>query len=247
MGEAEVGLALLDVLGISKEDVHELDGILYRDLVAAGERALERTVGRRTPGTRTMFGFGPVPDGIDLLQQPFTPGFAGISKDVPLMIGTTFNELMKTCYGENALTFDGARERLEVQYGDQTEAFIALFKAAYPDGSPQDLLSIDTMFRPVTIRVADAASRRAAPVYSYMLIRKHWTGDSDEAHALADIMSSAWLNFARSGNPNVADKLPLWDADTRENGATMIFDSACRIVKHHDRELMELVLSVQKQ
>ena len=270
----EVGLALLDVLGISKEDVHELDGIPYRDLVAAGEAALERTVGTRKPGTRTMFGFGPVPDGIDLLQQPFIPGFAGISEDVPLMIGTTFNELMKTCYGEKALSFDGARERLEVEYGEQTDAFIALFKAAYPDGSPQDLLSIDTMFRPVTIRVADAASRRAAPVYSYMLtwkspvddgtkgsfhgldiplafsnieLGKHWTGDSDEAHALADIMSSAWLNFARSGNPNVADKLPLWDAYTREIGATMIFDSACRIVKHHDRELMELVLSVQKQ
>lgn len=270
----EVGLALLDVLGISKEDVHELDGIPYRDLVVAGERALERTVGTRKPGTRTMFGFGPVPDGIDLLQQPFTPGFAGISEDVPLMIGTTFNELMKTCYDEKDLTFEGARERLEVQYGEQTDAFIALFKAAYPDGSPQDLLSIDTMFRPVTIQVADAASRRAAPVYSYMLtwkspvddstkgsfhgldiplafsnieLGKHWTGDSDEAYALADIMSSAWLNFARSGNPNVADKLPLWDAYTRENGATMIFDSACRIVKHHDRELMDLVLSVRKE
>ncbi|TCO10657.1 carboxylesterase/lipase family protein [Natronoflexus pectinivorans] len=266
----EIGLALLDYMGLSHDEVDQLKDIPYKELVAAGDSALKRTVGLRMPGTSRMFGFGPVPDGTDLLQQPFTPGFADISKNVPLMIGTTFNEMMRTYYAETDLTFEDARQRLKRQYGEQTDLFVELFKKAYPDYSPQDLLSIDTIFRPITIQVADAASTRVAPVYSYMLtwkspvddgtrgsfhaldiplvfnnieLGKHWSGDTKDAIALAEIMSSSWINFAKSGDPNVSEVLPEWHAYTKENGITMIFDDECKIVRNHDRELMNLVLS----
>ncbi|ASB51076.1 carboxylesterase [Alkalitalea saponilacus] len=269
----EVGLALLDYLGISKDEVHKLKSIPYKELVVAGDSALRRTVGLRRPGTRRMFGFGPVPDGTDLLQQPFTPGFSNISQEVPLMIGTTFNEMMRTYYAETDLTFEQASVRLESQYVEETGRFVELFKQAYPDYTPQDLLSIDTVFRPITIKVADAASTRVAPVYSYMLtwkspvddgtrgsfhaldiplvfnnieLGKHWSGDTEDAIALAEIMSSSWINFARSGDPNVAGVLPEWDAYTKENGVTMIFDDECKIVRNHDRELMDIVLSFEQ-
>ena len=48
--------------------------------------------------------------------------------------------------------------------------------------------------------------------------------------SVAEKMSGAWLNFARTGNPN-AEGLPQWDAYTEEGGATMFFNNRCE-VKH---------------
>jgi len=216
-----------------------------------------------------MFGFAPSADGVVLLQQPFSPGFADISKDIPLMIGTTLNELMRTVYAEKDLTMEQAKERLAKEYGDKTNQYIELFAKAYPDYTPQDLLSIDTVFRPFTIRTADArAVMGNAPLYVYFLawkspvdsaskgsfhgldiplafnnvdLRPDWTGNSEEAWKLADKMSSAWLNFAKTGNPNVEGVLPKWESYTPGNGATMYFDNECRIVNNHDRELMHFI------
>jgi len=73
---------------------------------------------------------------------------------------------------------------------------------------------------------------------------KHWTGTSDDAYKLAEKMSSAWINFAKSGNPN--DKsLPAWKPYSRENGETMIFDKEPAILNNHDRELMQLIKAVR--
>ncbi|WP_291862117.1 carboxylesterase family protein [Marinilabilia sp.] len=264
-----LGLAVLENLGISPDEVEKLDTVSYLNLVNAGNEAIQKISGPRKPGSATMFGFAPSADGVVLLQQPFSPGFADISNDIPLMMGTTLNELMRTAYGEKDLTMEQAKERLEKIYGDKTDQYIELFAKAYPDYSPQDLLSIDTVFRPFTIRTADArASKESAPFYAYFLawkspvdsasrgsfhgldiplafnnvdLRPDWTGNSEEAWELADKMSSAWLNFAKTGNPNVEGQLPEWEPYKVENGATMYFDNECRIVNNHDRELMDFI------
>jgi para-nitrobenzyl esterase len=268
-----VGKALVNELGLGKGNLKQLHSMPYKELVEAGNKALEKTVGLRKPGTTTMFGFGPVPDGVNLLQQPFTPGFAEISNDIPLLIGTTFNELVKTAYDEKNLTIQDAKKRLENSYGNNTDTYIDLFAKSYPNYTPQDLLSIDTLFRPNTILVADARSAvTKAPLYTYLLtwkspvenhtkgsfhgvdiplafnnimLGKHWTGTGNDARVLADKMSSAWINFARTGNPNVEGVLPAWPTYSRENGETMIFDNEPEIRNNHDRELMQLIKSVR--
>lgn len=268
-----VGKALVNELGLGKGNLKQLHSMPYKELVEAGNKALEKTVGLRKPGTTTMFGFGPVPDGVNLLQQPFTPGFAEISNDIPLLIGTTFNELVKTAYDEKNLTIQDAKKRLENSYGNNTDTYIELFAKSYPNYTPQDLLSIDTLFRPNTILVADArAAVTKAPLYTYLLtwkspvenhtkgsfhgvdiplafnnitLGKHWTGTGNDARVLADKMSSAWINFARTGNPNLEGVLPAWRTYSRENGETMIFDNEPEIRNNHDRELMQLIKSVR--
>ncbi|MBL3658804.1 carboxylesterase/lipase family protein [Fulvivirga sediminis] len=260
---------VLEKLGLTPSEVEKLDSIPYPDLVKTGNAAVEQMAGPRKPGSPVMFGFAPSVDSIVLLQQPFSPGFADISKDIPLMIGSTLNELMPVVYGEKELTLEQAEERLKSEYGDKTREYISLFEKAYPDYTPQDLLSIDKVFRPYTIRTADArAAETDAPVYSYLLawkspvdsaskgsfhgldiplafntvdLRADWTGESEEAWELADKMSSAWINFVKSGDPNVEGVLPKWEKYTAENGATMYFDNDCRIVHNHDRELMNLI------
>lgn len=66
------------------------------------------------------------------------------------------------------------------------------------------------------------------------------TGGGEEAALLATRMSSAWLNFARTGDPNT-EELPLWEPYTNEEGATMIFNNHCVMKKNHDKELLDLV------
>lgn len=60
-------------------------------------------------------------------------------------------------------------------------------------------------------------------------------GDGPERYALADTMSSAWVAFARSGNPNHKG-LPAWDPFTAATRATMIFNNECRAVNDPYRE-----------
>jgi para-nitrobenzyl esterase len=52
---------------------------------------------------------------------------------------------------------------------------------------------------------------------------------SPTAKALAVQTSSAWIAFARTGNPNHAG-LPHWPAYTMTERATMTFDTTCRVV-----------------
>ena len=150
---------------------------LYGELVAAGQRAMAASIGTRAPGTPMMWGFGPAPDGEVLLQQPFQPDFADISSDVPLMIGTTFNELQRRVYG-TPMTLDEAKAQLKPTFGDRVDEYVAAFAEAWPDYTPQDLLSVDMMFRPKTLITADAvATTRKAPTWMYMFT---WKSPADQ-------------------------------------------------------------------
>lgn len=268
-----LGLAVLENLGLTSADVEKLDTVSYMSLVKAGNDAINKISGPRIPGSATMFGFAPSVDGKVLVQQPFSPGFADMSKDIPVMMGSTLNELMNTAYGEKDLTMEQAKKRLAKEYGAKTSKYIELFAKAYPDYTPQDLLSIDKVFRPFTIRTADAWAKQSnAPLYAYLLtwksqvdsaskgsfhgldislafynvdLRPDWTGNTEEAWKLSDIMSAAWLNFVKTGDPNVAGKLPEWAPYTAENGATMVFDNTCKVVNNHDRELMQLIRPIE--
>src|SRR5690554_514478 len=265
----ELGLAVLENLGIAPEEVEKVNSVDYADLVTAGNDAIATLHGPRTPGSPTMFGFAPSVDGETLVQQPFSPGFAEFSNDIPLMIGTTLNELIRTAYGEKNLTEEDAKKRLSTHFGSRTDQFVQLYAEAYPDYTPQDLLSIDTVFRPFTIRTTDAwAEASNAPVYSYLLgwksgvddasrgsfhgvdiplafytvdLRADWTGDTEEAWQLSEKMSAAWINFVKTGNPNAEGLLPEWQPYSAKNGATMYFDKESRIVHNHDRALMNFI------
>ena len=231
----ELGEAVLKELGIDKKNINKIKDVPYKDLYAAGQRAMAASIGTRRPGTPMMWGFGPTPDGEVLLQQPFQPAFASFSDDIPLMIGTTFNELQRSRYGQK-ITFEEARKELQRTFGDETDAYISAFMESYPDKTlerlPQDLLSIDWLFRPKTIITADAiGGKRKADTYVYM----YTVGESDNrgykgsAHGAelkycfdvlhhysdqlssntlktnkywADTMSSIWAKFAHDGNPN---------------------------------------------
>ena len=252
-------------LGIGADELDKLADVPYGDLVAAGQRAMAASIGTRTPGPPMMWGFGPAPDGEVLLQQPFQPGFADISSDIPLVIGTTFNELQRRAYGME-MTLEEAKKQLEPTFGGRVDEYVAAFAEAWPDYTPQDLLSIDMMFRPKTLITVDAVAKaRKAPTYLYMFTWKS-PADQGSVHGyelnfcfntpnlhgrvlpepseadwkLAENMSRSWANFAATGNPNV-EGLPAWQPYTPENGECFIFDYDCRVRNNFDRPLQGIL------
>src|SRR5574344_2269846 len=261
----ELGLAVLEQLGIPVSEVDRIKDVPYDKLYQAGQKALAASIGTRTPGTPMMWGFGPTPDGEILLQQPFQPDFASISSDIPLIIGTTFNELQRGQY-QSPMTLDEAKATAKATFRDDTETYAAEFAKAWPDMIPQDLVSVDMMFRAKTIITADAASKsKKAPVYNYMFTWKspstrvsahgaelnfcfntlHLAGrdlpnPSESDLQLADRMSQSWANFAHTGNPNV-NGLPTWHPYTVENGECFMFGPKIEVRNNFDRNLEKII------
>ncbi len=66
------------------------------------------------------------------------------------------------------------------------------------------------------------------------------SGGGPEVDKLTRVMSQAWINFARTGNPNHKG-LPVWPAFTADKPATMVFDTRSHAVIGHDGELIELL------
>ena len=159
-------------------------------------------------------------------------------------------------------------KRLHDKYGDKTDAIRQAFHKAYPDKPEANALYVDTWQRTRAMKTAGIkADQQGAPVYNYVFswetpvmggfamayhcaeipfvfnnieLSATATGATKEAYDLADKISDAWINFARTGNPN-AKGLPEWPAFTRENGAVMILDNKSEVRYHHDDELMDLL------
>lgn len=250
------GLALAKELGVTPGNADKLNSFTYEELVEASRRA--------SRGGRGA-GFGgalPVLDGKYITEAPIAPEQ---SKDIPMIVGTNLYEFS---YGvaKPGITLDQARTQLTERYGDSAKAdqFIADYKEAYPEMEPRDLLNTDFFFRPgAAAQVREKSAQGGAPVYSYIFawkpegsdigachgmelpfmfnnisLQKEMTRASDKAYRLADIMSSAWIAFFRSGNPNV-EGLPQWEPWTPQNGAVMIFDNTSRVASHHDDGLLQ--------
>jgi para-nitrobenzyl esterase len=146
-------------------------------------------------------------------------------------------------------------------------AYIAEYDKAYPGHTPQEMFYTDLFLRKAAVKMADLKSaQNSADVYMYFFtwkpstnalgachgmelpfmfnniaLQREMTGGTLEAYKLADLISSAWISFIRTGNPNVKG-LPEWEPYTAENGNTMIFDNECTVLHNHDRGLMKFDL-----
>lgn len=219
-----------------------------------------------------LFGWAPTVDGIILPLQPGNPKAMEQSRGVPLLVGSTLHEFTASTYKPAIRNIDksGAVEEIEKKYGERTGEFLTAFENAYPNYQPKDLLDVDFLFRPNVIKHAMLKyGLQGAPVYTYLFTWESpvldgifrsthcmelpfvfhnvtrcnkMTGGTKEAHILAEKMSLAWLNFAKTGDPNTTD-LPYWEPYSADNGATMIFNENCEMKYHHDRNLIEFVNS----
>ena len=216
-----------------------------------------------------IFGWGPVVDGDFLPQHPFSPAAPAQSKDIPLIIGTTLNEFCASAYvpALRNLSEEAVMQQVKQRYGNLADDYLKAFAEAYPDHKPNDLLDVDLTFRPMAMEQARLKeAQHGAPVYMYLFtwqspamngiwrsihcmeipfvfdntaLQGGMTGNGPQARALAQTMSPAWINFAKTGKPT-AGGLPAWEAYTAANGATLLFDNTCKMRYNHDAKLVKI-------
>jgi para-nitrobenzyl esterase len=266
-----IAAALLEVLNLQPSQVDSLQKIPYDALNEASKKALakvnaEMKASGKSPGGFGI-GWGPAQDDF-LPYQYASPEAIALSKDIPLLVGSTKNEFTPFMPSKNQ-TMEEVKADLQKKYGDKTDAYIAAVKAAYPGTEkPSGFIDIDLNFRPMAVKQANLKSgvAGAAPVYMYLFTWQspvndgiykamhcmdiafqfnnigrceEMTGGGKDAFALADKISSAWINFAKTGNPN-ATGLPKWPAYNAENGATMMFNVQSVVRNHPDSELLKI-------
>lgn len=270
-----IGIATVEELGLKPAEFEKIKTVPYDELLAAGERAIAR-VRKEAEAENAVhsfiFGWAPAVDGDVIPAQPCEASALELSRDIPVMIGTTAQEFCASTYVPAFRKMDKAQavEVIRKKYGDRTDEFINAFEKAYPSYRPADLIDVDLTFRPSAVEQARIrANHGCAPVYMYMFtwespvmdgifrsmhcmeipfvfdnVQRHstMTGGGAGAVSLAGKMSGAWINFARTGKP-YAEGLPEWEPYTSDNGNTMIFNDECTVKHNHDKELLEFIRS----
>lgn len=275
----EIATEVLHELDIKSAEVDKIQTIPYATLAAAGQKALKTVSDRMTergePAGGFGLGWGPSVDGNLLPHQVFSDEALDLSKDIPLMIGSTRTEFMPSLRAEMTQASEAeVLEWLQQQCGDKTEAYMAAAKKAYPDYKmPSDLMDIDHRFRTGAIHQANikSAVQDGAPVFSYMF---SWDSPvMDGKYKALHCMELPFVfdNIDRCQNMTGATRsahglahkvsqawihfarhgdpnhadIPAWPKYTEANGANMIFDNTCTVRNHHDKELVDLILQLQ--
>jgi para-nitrobenzyl esterase len=168
------------------------------------------------------------------------------------------------------MTDEELSQKVRAEFGDKGGEIIEAYRNEYPQATPFGIYATigTSLFRRLAFdQAARKASLGGAPAYSYVYswrtpmlddrpgtfhaceisfvfdnaeLCDHYSGMLPEALALAKQVSGAWVNFARSGNPNHAS-LPNWPAYTAEKRATLFFDVPCSVRNDPEAEGLRLI------
>lgn len=261
------GLDFAKELGVTPENPEKLNDFTYEELVEASRKAMSRFNGSvpfmMSPSQ------SPTVDGKYIVQHPFDPTPPEFSKDVAMLIGSNRNEFGYTDRRLiTPQTMAEVKATLSERYGEKNaDKYITAYQEAYPnEDQPQNILT--TTVRTTALKQASIKNAQAgAPAYVYLFewqspvndgslgavhgmelpfmfnniaLARTLTGGGKDAYDLADKISSAWINFVKTGNPNCKE-LPKWEPYTPTKGATMVFDNTCKVKYNFDQELVDLM------
>ena len=164
---------------------------------------------------------------------------------------------------------EGTLDAMTGAMGEQAVAAVAAYRKRYPDYSPTHLAAIamGTRFVRGTYLLADQQAKTAsAPLYVYRLtwetpigggmLRTPHTldiplmfdnakesaalvGTGEDAQTMADMMSDAWIAFAKTGTPSSA-LLPEWKPYTPSARNVMELNVEPQLVDDPEKDIREL-------
>lgn len=236
---------ILKRLNITADNIEYIQNVPVNELQTAATEALKET-GEELKLPAALGGgysmdWEPVVDGDFLPTNPVTDdSFAAAGKDIPLLIGSNLNE------------WSGY---FKVDPITPTAQLTEALRSAYPNKPELTAEEVDTttIRLPLLKIMSHKADQNGAPVYSYVFtygnsyhgaeipyVFDNLTNGTDAEKKLAQQISTAWINFAKTSTPS-AEGLPTWEPYTREGGATMLLDTESTLAHNHDKNLMNIL------
>jgi para-nitrobenzyl esterase len=221
------------------------------------------------PSLTPRVGWNPTLDGKVIDVRSYSDIAPEVSRDVPVMIGNVSEEGMR--WGYNPSEAQWRTDLTTQMGGDKAGRLIAAMKQAYPEKAVRTLAygvqGLQNRNR-VQDMVRLKHAQRGAPVYQYLFqwqspqlggVAGAWhtadlafcfdntalcdqgTGNTPEAQHVARTMSTAWANFARTGNPSQPGL--AWAPTDPQRCQTMVFDTTSRMVDDPEGAARRILLS----
>lgn len=202
--------ALLNELGLREDDVEGLKAVPYERLVDAVNTSI-RTVNMalQSQGVQPQRGMmGPVLDGKYVVAPGFDNGAPEVSREVPMLIGWNFNEFDFNGGKEDTMFRDGAihQAQMKAEQGG-ADAYLYMFN-----------------WKPAGNTLGACHGMELPFMFNNIALQPEMTGATKDAYELADKMSSAWIAFIKTGNPNTKG-IPQWQPYNSSDQSTMIFEN----------------------
>ena len=175
---SETALAVLDSLGLKKDQARELLTVPADKLREVQQNLPRRRTSATTSVTRGLaegLGFSPMVDGNYIPAHPYDPSAPEMSKDIPLIVGINKDETLFMHRGNAeiaAMDEAGLRERLEPAYKGNVGRILEVYQRSRPETSPAQLYIGITTAQWMWMNAITLAERKlalnAAPVYMYI-------------------------------------------------------------------------------
>ncbi len=240
----QISQAFIGQLGLTPRTLDRIKDLPWTQILAA-----QAAVGAHA--------FVPLVDGAHIPAQPQDARIAPLSDEVPLIISTTLDDA-GLFFDRFAMTEQELNAALSASYGARAGLLLKTYRDHFPHKSPYLLhaqIITDAGFRRFAHAQAEAkAARQRGAVYMYLW---EWTcpasdgkfgaahgmdvaaslhnerdailgSGSTAAHRMCDDLASAFLAFAKRGDPNNPN-IPPWPRFDASQRSTLVFDRNTRL------------------
>jgi para-nitrobenzyl esterase len=264
----ELGLGPNDLASLQKMDWARLNAAGSAAIAKLSRPAQGLAGPGGPPSFRPRVGWSPTVDGRIVTVRSFYDVAPDISKNVPMLIGNVSEEGNRMSSRPTEAEWHATLARTSGEA--KATAVIAAMKKAHPEKSIRTLsygVNGLTARNNVQRMVKLKYEQKGAPVYQYHFTWQSpmledagaWhtaelafcfdntkrceqgTGHTPEAQVLAKKMATAWVNFARTGNPSQPGL--TWTPSNPDRCPTMVFDNHCRMVDDPEGEVRRILLS----
>jgi para-nitrobenzyl esterase len=255
---------VLKQLNLTSSDLDKLKTIPYYTLITAGTAALRSAA--QEAGGGAGFGWNPIADDEYVMREycewaDRIPVIAG-------SVFSEFAGNLQSGDDKNAWSPKEVDEHLTKAFGDKKDALVAEFKKTFPHKKVQDLVFYAGTSRPgVKTLLNRTLEKSKVSNYNYLFAWEYpinggttsfhcselafcfhalnapqiktATGGSQAAMTLADKVSTAWVNFAKTGNPSQPGL--EWKPYTKDGEEAMVFDTVSQSGSLNDDKLVSLL------
>lgn len=259
-----VAAATLKNLNLDGSQIDKLKTVAYKDLIAAGAAALQSVAKEMS---RQNLSWDVIADDQYVMRE-FCDWADTIPLVAGTVFSEFFSNLTKSGGRKNDWSQQEIDEHLAAEYGDKKGEIADEFKKAFPRKKVQDVLYFASTTRTaVKQTLARKLERGKTPVWNYIFAYEYpvnggvtafhcselafvfhnlnephsriATGGAPAGFALQDRVSQAWINFARTGNPNQPGL--EWKPFTVAEPQAMVFDTVSQSYPVRDDRLIKVM------